>query len=184
VQDGRVGVLTYTRDDVIHALNAVEPYDWAAFLDKRLDGVGQPAPLDGLRRGGYRLIYTDTPSAFQKEGDAKRKHADLSYSLGLAIADKDGTLASVVWDSPAFKAGLTEGEQMLAVNGIAYNSDVLSDAVRAARAGTAPIELILKSGDRFIVARLEYTGGLRYPHLEKVSDGPALLDAILTARRN
>ena len=90
----------------------------------------------------------------------------------------------MAWDSPAFKAGLAEGAQVLAVNGIAYSAEVLSDAVRAAQAGPAPIELILKNGDRFSVVKLNYTGGLRYPHLEKVGTGPALLDDILKARSN
>lgn len=183
VQDGQVGVLTYTREDVIQALNAVAPYDWAGFLDKRLDGVGQPAPLDGLRRGGYRLVYTDKPSAYKKDADGRRKQTDLRYSLGVTIG-KDGALASVAWDSPAYKAGLAEGAHILAVNGIAYAPEVLTDAVQAAHAGTAPIELIVKSGDRFLVARIDYTGGLRYPHLEKIGSGPALLDDILSPRRN
>ncbi|MBW3560500.1 MAG: peptidase M61, partial [Proteobacteria bacterium] len=60
---GRATVVTYTFDDVVSALNAVQPYDWATFLRTRVEGVGQPAPLAGFARGGYRLVYRDTPSS-------------------------------------------------------------------------------------------------------------------------
>ncbi|WP_447407714.1 hypothetical protein, partial [Clostridium perfringens] len=65
----------YSFDDVVAALNAVTPYDWAGFLRERLDGQTQGAPLDGVIRGGYRLVYTDTPSAYEKGLDAARKVA-------------------------------------------------------------------------------------------------------------
>ena len=39
---------TYTFEDVVKALNAVQPYDWATFLRARLDGHGPGAPLDGV----------------------------------------------------------------------------------------------------------------------------------------
>ncbi|NMW26206.1 peptidase M61, partial [Rhodanobacter denitrificans] len=42
---GRVQVSTYGFDDVVAALNALQPFDWAAFLHGRLDAT--PAPLDG-----------------------------------------------------------------------------------------------------------------------------------------
>jgi predicted metalloprotease with PDZ domain len=67
-----------------------------------------------------------------------------------------GTLSQVIWDSPAFKAKLTEGAQILAINGIAYDADVLKDAIRAAHSRPEPIQLIVKIGDRYMVANLDY----------------------------
>ena len=184
IDDGSVDTVTYTFDDVVKSLNAVEPYDWAGFLRQRLDSVGKPAPLDGLRRGGYKLTFTDTPSDYQSASDEQRKRVNLLFSIGIEIEDKvkEGTLSQVIWDSPAFRAKLTEGDQILAVNGIAYSADVLKDAIRSAQAAKAPIELIVKSGDRFMVASLDYHDGLRYPHLERDTSEAARLDDILAPR--
>jgi predicted metalloprotease with PDZ domain len=184
IDDGSFIPVTYTFDDIVKALNAVEPYDWAAFLRQRLDSVGKPPPLDGLRRGGYRLVYTDTPSDYEKAGDEQRKHVNLLYSIGIDIddSDKDGSVMEVLWGSPAFKAGLTESAQILAINSVAYSADVLQDAIRAAHGTQAPIELIVKTGDRYVIAKIDYHDGLRYPHLERDPATPARLDDIIAAR--
>ena len=182
VDDGSFVPHVYTFEDVVAALNAVEPYDWAAFLRQRLDGHGPGAPLDGLARGGYRLVYTDQRSDYQKQRDAIQKAQDFAYSLGFVVA-KDDTLASVLWDSPAFKAGLTLGVKLIAVDGIAYDADRLRTAVTAAaKPGGKPIELLIKDGDHYRTVAVDYHGGLRYPHLEKAGAGQASLDAILTPR--
>jgi predicted metalloprotease with PDZ domain len=185
INDGSMVVVPYTFEDVVKALNAVEPYDWAAFLRQRLDSVGQPAPLDGVRRGGYQLTYTDTPSEFQKLTEEQRARVNLRYSIGVEIDDKnkDATVMQVQWGSPAFAANVTEGSQLLSVNGVAYSAEVLKDAVREAHDKPAPLELIIKTGDRYSVVRLDYHGGLRYPHLERNPSIPARLDEILTARK-
>lgn len=183
INNGSLVTVTYTLDDVVKALNATEPYDWAAFLRERVDGFAKPAPLDGLRRGGYKLIYTDTPSEFVKASDEQRKRVNLRFSIGVELDDKDGTVMQVVWDSPAFKAKLTESAQILAVNGTAYSADVLKDAIRAAKGATLPIDLIVKTGDRFQVVRIDYHDGLRYPHLERDPSAAALLDDIWAARK-
>jgi len=70
----------------------------------------------------------------------------------------------------------------LAINGAAYSADVLKDAIRSARTSKLPIELIVKSGDRFTFARLDYHESLRYPHLEREPSEPARLDEILAPR--
>jgi len=88
----------------------------------------------------------------------------------------------VVWGSPAFKSKLTESAQILAINGVAYSAEVLQDAIRAARGTRSPIELIVKTGDRYTVASLDYHDGLRYPHLERDQSEPARLDDIVAAR--
>ena len=184
INDGSVTTVTYTFADVVNALNAVEPYDWAAFFHQRLDSVGKPPPLDGVRRGGYKLVYNDTPSDYQRSTDGQRKRTNLLFSIGLELNDKDqpGSISHVVWDGPAFKAKLTEGMQVLAINGVAYDADVLKDAITAAKSSHAPIELIVKSGDRFVVVNIDYHDGLRYPHLERDASVPSRLDDILTPR--
>jgi predicted metalloprotease with PDZ domain len=184
IDDGSFTTVTYTFEDLVKALNAVEPYDWKAFLRERLDAIAKPAPLDGLRRGGYKLTFTDTPNDTLKASDDHRKRVSLLFSIGIDIDDKDGTIVQVLWDSPAFKAKLTESSVILAINGAAYEIDVLKDAIRAAKNSKLPIELIVKTGDRFRVADVDYHAGLRYPHLERDSSVPAAtLDDIYAARK-
>jgi predicted metalloprotease with PDZ domain len=181
--DGSFTTVTYTFEDVVKALNTVEPYDWAAFLRARLDSTAAPAPLDGLRRGGYRLVYTDAPSDLLKAHEDQSKRVNLLFSIGVELDDKDGTVLEVLWDSAAFKAKVTEGSVILAINGAAYSVDVLKDAIRSAKTTKLPIELIVKNGDRFRVLTLDYHDGLRYPHLERDPSAPARLDDILAARK-
>src|SRR6202789_455080 len=89
VDDGSFTTVTYTFEDVVKALNAVEPYDWTGFLRERLDSIGKPAPLDGLRRGGYKLVFTDTPSELLKAHDEQSKRVNLLFSMGVELDDKD-----------------------------------------------------------------------------------------------
>jgi predicted metalloprotease with PDZ domain len=183
IDDGSYATVTYTFDDVVHALNAVLPYDWASFLRSRLDGVRRPAPLDGLTRGGYRLVYTDKQSEFSKSNEHIRKINDLLYSLGVIIDEKEhGTTAEVLWDGPAFKAGVVVGSQIVAVNGVAYEADDLKDAITAAKNDKAPIQLLIKRGERYMTVSVNYHGGLRYPHLARIPGSPALLDNLLAPR--
>jgi predicted metalloprotease with PDZ domain len=184
INNGSTTTVTYTFADVVKALNAVEPYDWATFFRQRLDAVGKPPPLDGLQRGGYRLVYNDTPSDYLRAREGQSKRVDLAYSIGLVMNDKDqaGMIHEVVWDSPAFKANLVSGMQILAINGVAYDGDVLKDAITASKSAPAPIELIVKNGDRFVVVKLDYHDGLRYPHLERDASVPSRIDDILAPR--
>jgi predicted metalloprotease with PDZ domain len=184
VNDGSYVPLTYTFEDLVKALNVVEPYDWAGFLRRRLDGAARPAPLDGLARGGYRLIYTDKQNEYEKGRETERKVTTLRYSLGVDIDEKDdtGTIINVMWGSPAFEAAITEGMQILAIDGKAYSADLLKRTITAAATRPGPIELILKLNDRYRVVHVDYHGGLRYPHLERDATATPLLDVILAPR--
>ena len=169
---------TYTFEDVVATLNGVYPHDWASFLRTRLDG--KTGLIGGIEASGWKLVFKDTPSAYAK-GNA-RGGADFVYSLGLSI-DKDGSIGDVRWDSPAFNAGIGSGTTVIAVNGQAYASEVLEDAVKAAKDGKPPIELMLKEFDRYRTVKLDYRGGLRYPHLERIQGKPDYLTPIFTARK-
>lgn len=174
--DGDLVPQTYTFEDVVAALNAVEPYDWASFLKARVTDLAPRAPLDGLKRGGYRMVYGEAPTPYFAALEAARKATDLTYSLGVALA-RDGEIIAVLWDSPAFEAGLTVSTKILAVNGIAYDSDRLKLAITQAKDGK-PIDLIVKDGDHIGPVQISYAGGLRYPRLERAG-GADLLNRIL-----
>jgi len=178
IYDGSYVVQTYTFEDVVKALNTIEPYDWTTFLKTRLEGHGPGAPLDGLARGGYRLTYTDIQSAYGKSVEARRESTDFMYSLGFSV-NKEGQLSNVQWEGPAFKAGLTADTQLVAVNGLTYTGEILKTAVKAAKGKTDPIELLVKINNHYRTVRIDWHEGLKYPHLERTSSGKASLDAIL-----
>jgi predicted metalloprotease with PDZ domain len=50
-------------------------------------------------------------------------------------------VTEVVWDSPAFRAGLTTASKLIAVNGQEFAPEVLVEAIRAAQGTSQPIEL-------------------------------------------
>ena len=181
LKEGSYTPVTYTFDDVVAALNKVQPHDWATFLNERINQVAVKAPLDGLARGGYRLVYTESPTDYWKNNEARRKSVDLSYSLGLTL-NRDGDVTGVQWEGPAFKQGMTAGTKLVAVNGLAYDADRLKEAITAAKSGV-PITLITKSGDFFRTVTIDYRGGLRYPRLERISGTPARIDQIYTPRK-
>jgi len=181
INDGSYVSATYTFDDVVNTLNHVQPYDWAKFLHARLEGHGPGAPLDGIARGGYKLVYTNAPSSYFKDSESSRRVTDLTYSLGLVVGN-DAALTDVLWGGLAFSNGLTSGTTIVAVDGTAYSSERLKDAIENARKNSEPIELLVRNGERFRTVRLNYHEGLRYPHLERNTEIPARLDDILTTR--
>jgi predicted metalloprotease with PDZ domain len=182
IHDGSYVVAPYTLADVVTTLNGVAAYDWAGFLNTRLYATSPQAPLDGINRGGYRLTYTDTESPFLKSLQSTRKFTDLSFSIGLSLAG-GGVVRSVIWDSPAFKAGISVGTQIVAVNGVAFETDAFKQVLKDARTDKAPIEILLKADRHYRTVRVDYHDGLRYPHLERVANTPDYLGAILTARK-
>jgi len=133
--------------------------------------------LEGVTRAGWRLVYTDTPTDFFKDLEGYRKVADFYYSIG-ATLDSDGRIVDVLWDSPAFKAGLSKGFTVVAVNDRAYKAELLKSAISAAKTDRRPIELLLRQAGRFQTTRIDYQGGLKYPRLERIEGAPDRLESI------
>jgi predicted metalloprotease with PDZ domain len=184
VQDGDWNPAPYTFDTVTSTLNGVQANNWPAFLRERLDAVGPNSrgPLDGIERGGYRLVFKEEPSGYMGALYKELGRNDFTYSLGFMM-NGSNKITSVLWDGPAFEQGLTSGWEVVAVGGRAASADALKEAVTAAKASTDPIELILKNGDRFKTVRFDYHDGLRYPHLERIEGTPDRLGDILSPRR-
>lgn len=182
IENGSYRPVAYDFDDVVTALNTVAPWNWAEYLRDRVENVAPDAPLDGLQRGGYRLIYTDTPTGFFHSGEVQRGVTDLNSSIGLTV-DNSGTITDVVWDGPAFTAELTIGTQIIAVNGETYDGSRIKNAVRACKGQPTPLTLTVRRSDAVRDVRIGCAGGLRYPRLERDPAAPARLDAILAPRR-
>jgi predicted metalloprotease with PDZ domain len=172
---------TYTFEDVVATLKGIVADDWATFLRARLDGRLPFA--SSVEAAGWKLVYSDTPSAYAKALQKQSKGAaDFTYSLGFN-ADKDGKLGDVRWDSAAFNAGLGSGMTVVAVNDLAYDKDTLEDAIKAAKTDKAPIRLLVKEFNRYRTIDVDYHDGLRYPHLERIPGTPDLLSAIYAAKK-
>ncbi len=179
-KDGDFSALPFTQDDIVRELNAVVPHDWKGFFATRIEGIGQGSLINGLAMGGYRLIYSDEPTPFFKDAEKRAGEVNLAYSLGM-IVGKAGHLTQVIWDGPAFNAGLTIAAEIIAVNGVAYSENVLRDSVAATK-GAGPIKLIVKTGSRVREVPIAWTGGHRYPQMEKIGSGDTSLDVLLRAR--
>ena len=67
------------------------------------------------------------------------------------------------------------------MHGLAYDADKLKDAVTATKT-TGYVDLVVRTGDHVRPVRVQYNGGLRYPHLERIPGTPARLDAIFAAK--
>ena len=166
----------YRFEDIVAALDAVHRHDWASFLRDRVEGR---RPLTGgFEAAGWRLVYRDTPNAMTRAGAGGSNHV---YSLGFAL-NREGLVGNVRWDSPGFNAGITPGMHVVAVNDIQYTPQVLDEALADAKAGSGPIRLLVKEFDRYRTLQVDYRGGARFPHLERIPGTRDHLSAILEPR--
>ncbi|MAW98627.1 MAG: peptidase M61 [Sphingomonas sp.] len=180
MRDGDWGELTYTMQDVADTLNTIQPYDWMGFLKKWVYDLHPDGVTAGLEQNGYKLVYTDQKSDLDKER-TKKGNADLSYSIGLALSS-DGDINAVAWNSPAFEQGLDIADKVVAVNGEDYSADAIEKAVSEAKGTNKPIKLLIKGDGKYREIAIDYHGGLRYPHLEKIGTGTTGLDRLLEAK--
>jgi predicted metalloprotease with PDZ domain len=170
-------VKTYTSDQLMSALNAIAPYDWAGFFKTRLESTSAEAPVGGIENGGWKVVMNEKPP----RSPGRPGGPDYTYSLGMQVG-ADGSIADTVVGGPAFKAGIGPGMKVIGVNSRVYTADVLADAVKAAKDGTKPITLQVVSDDYIHTFNVDYHGGPQYPHLVRVEDKPDYLDELIKPR--
>jgi predicted metalloprotease with PDZ domain len=185
VDSGSYVTKTYTFEDVVAALNGVAPFDWAGFLHSHVQELNPPLD-NGIEATGWKLVYTDKESAFEKQYNDRpqspRHLYNFAWSIGLTMGDK-GQINDVRWDGPAFKAGVSTGATIVAVNGQDYSNDVLKSAITAAKGSSTPIQLLLKYQGGYRTVAVDYHDGLKYPHLVRVEGTPDYLSEILAPRK-
>ncbi len=174
---GHAEMRPYTFDDLASALNAVVANDWRSFLNQRLTSTAPTPPLGGIENAGWRLVYNDQPNLAIQRGEHAGKSLALNDSLGFTVHE-GGNIGDVIPNSPASRAGIVSGSRLIAVNGRKFSTETLRDVVKASKTSTTPIELIVESGEFYTTARIAYTGGIRYPHLERIAGKPDLLEVL------
>ncbi len=170
-------VVPFDRAELIADLNQVVAYDWAGFLHDRVDKINPRADLSGIEQGGYKLVYTDKPSPYERTLLSVRGGIDVWFSLGLAL-QSDGTITDVRVGGVADKAKLVPGQKIMAVNGKIYSAAALRAAIQQGKTNAAPVHLILQNDTLVTEADLDYHDGERYPTLVRADGSPAYLDDI------
>ncbi len=165
---------TYTFEELVSALNSIAPYDWAGYFHEKLTSTSPDAPVGGIENGGWKIVYTDQPSKLP----GRRGGAGDAYSIGLQVGD-DGQVSDSIVGSPAYKAGITSGMKVVAVNGRVYTQDLLEDAIKAGKDNPNPIVLLVIVDDYYKTAAIDYRGGQRYPHLVRDETKPDYLDDLI-----
>jgi predicted metalloprotease with PDZ domain len=179
---GPAALKPYNFDDVVAALNAVQPYDWAAFLNQRLRSTDVHAPLGGIERSGWKLTFDAVRSDFWKANEDTRKITDFTYSIGMLIANDDTIVSDVRYGGPAQKAGITPSVKLIAVNSRQYTPTALREAIAQTATDAKPLELLVKNGEFYQTFRIDYHEGERYPHLTRDPATPDLLSAIIAPK--
>jgi predicted metalloprotease with PDZ domain len=170
-------VKTYTFEQLVSDLSSIAPYDWTGFFHTRLDSTSPEAPLGGIENGGWKVVFNSEPSKL----GGRRGNPGYTYSIGLQIGE-DGAVRDAIVGSPAFEAGISSGMKVVGVNGRVYTSDVLEDAIKAAKDTTQPITLLVVVDDYYQTSTINYHGGESYPHLVRVDAKPDYLDDIIKPR--
>src|SRR5271163_1814691 len=170
-------VKTYTFDQLVAALNAIAPYDWASYFHERLDSTSPNAPVGGIENGGWKVVYDDKPTKLT----GRRGNQGDVYSIGLQLGP-DGMVMDAIVGSPAFEAGISSGMKVVGVNGRVYTHDLLEDAIKSAKDGSQPISLMYIDDEYYKTATINYHGGERYAHLVRNDQVPDYLDDLIKSR--
>ncbi|HEX7325607.1 MAG TPA: M61 family peptidase [Rhodanobacteraceae bacterium] len=179
MDNGSYVTKTYTFADLVKALNTVAPYDWAPYLHDLLDKTSDHAPLAGVTDSGWKLVYSSTPNPYEEARGVIHHFTRTLFAVGFTTNDK-GIIGDVLWNSPAFKAGLAPHMQLVSVNGVAFSPKVFLQAIAdTTRPGHGKLTFVASEPGSTGTYSFDYSGGLRYAHLERIKDTPNYLGQII-----
>lgn len=176
--DGRPVIKTYTFDDLVSTLNQIAPYDWSSFFHERLDSTAPDAPLGGITGGGWKLVYNEDPNALLSAEDAVSGGGDFTSTIGMKVS-ANGTVIDSIPGMPAFESGVSPYLHIIGVNGRQFSIDELKRAIRDSKSSQEPITITASNTGTLETHEIQYHGGDRFPHLERVEGTPDYLDEIL-----
>ncbi|MBI3823122.1 MAG: M61 family metallopeptidase [Planctomycetes bacterium] len=162
---GAPAVKAFNFDDIVKTLNSVVAHDWQAFLERRIAVAQDAAPLDGLTRGGWKVVYRDKAGDLFKARESDEKSINTACSIGLLVND-DGKVSDVIPGKAADKAGVGPGMRVLGVNDRRFTTERFREALAATAKGQK-LKLLVENQEYFRTFTLDYADGDRYPHLER-----------------
>jgi predicted metalloprotease with PDZ domain len=174
-------VKSYTRSDIVTSLSAFASIDWQRFCTERIDDIAPQAPMNGLRMSGWQLTFNDTLNPFLEDVQRSSSLFNLSFSLGIWL-DRGGVIQDVLFGSPAFEGGISPGSRLDSINGRPWTVEPAREEIVAAEHQGTPITLAVTTGKVTKVVKVKYYGGLRFPHLTRISNQADQLEAIIAPR--
>jgi predicted metalloprotease with PDZ domain len=175
----------YAYGDVTAALSRLAPYDWEDFFKQRVYSVQPELSTAGFEALGWKIVYNDKPNEVLNQeglGSTDRDSFPLDAAASLGVIIKKDSIDDVILGSPADNAGLMPEAKIIAINGRAFSFDVLREAI-ADTANGIRMEITINNRGMVRSFTLDYKGGARYPHLERITDKPDLLTDLGKPRR-
>ena len=171
------GPRDFTEDQLIAALERLQPGDWRGRVQRWIDGTGD---LDTgfLADTGWRET---PPVAVGEELIAAFRPRHALPLLGLVI--ERGGVTTVVAGTPAWKAGIRSGDYVRHINERSLKDEpsALAQALVESPA-LGEITLQVHRAGAWTTRTIAYDGGLRLPGSERVEAMPDRLAAILAPR--
>jgi predicted metalloprotease with PDZ domain len=130
---------------------------------------------------GWKLVYDENPSEMLRSEEREYNFVNETYTVGLRLRE-DGGVSDTVEGMMAAKAGIGPGMKVIAVNGRKFSPEVLHDAIKSAKGGKDPIELLVENTDYYKTFKLDYHDGEKYPHLVRDEAKPDLMTEIVKAK--
>jgi predicted metalloprotease with PDZ domain len=131
MDDGGWVTNVYTFEDICQTLQEIAPFDWAGYFSDRLNTRTGP-PMDAITKAGWGLAFESSPNIFHKARTKSAGLQDHQFSTGM-IATTAGKLSEVIWQSPAFRAGLRGGDLLIAINGEKFDAGALGETLARAQ---------------------------------------------------
>ena len=124
---------------------------------------------------------TEPKSDFERSAERSENQIDEAFSVGLVLKD-DGEVFDTIERMTAAKTGMGPGMKVVAVNGRKFSAEILHDAIKMAKGGSDPIEMLVENTDYYKIFKLDYHEGEKHPHLVRDESKPDLLGEIIKAK--
>ena len=170
-------VKPYTFNDIVNTLNQVVKYDWASLLKQRIYEIQPQLSTQGFEMAGWKVVYNDTPNSMMGKIYSFKEGAMLNTSLGMFVNSK-GVVFDVATGYPADKAGFAPTMQILQVNGENYSDKRIQELTQ--KGGELVFKVNYKEDIRTLT--IKYEGGLKIPHLERITGTADKLSALLNSK--
>lgn len=176
MEAGYPRVKSYDEAEVYFLLDQLVRFDWKSHLQARIQARDGKAFHQALELSGWRLVYNDQENQRMLQMESREQGFQRMFSLGLTLGVQ-GEIRDVREGSAASQAGLFPGMTLVAVNRHKFSIRRLDDAIRQGK-----VHLLVEHAGLYSDFHVNYQGGLRHPHLQRITTTPDRLSALLKAK--